>query len=137
MNIRLLMFQDYYFRFSKNYSVIDCDIFAKNLIIKILIMNCFFQKETDQDPVDMLKDENKYFEHYDFVKRSLLMKHWEKKKLVSKYYLMKIKTNSDKVMLIIMIYKQEKSFLVPVKKNVSFVGNKKETYIFKAELIRN
>ena len=134
MNMRLRKLQDYYFEFFNKYPVWDLDIFAENSSLKISIMDYSFQKETDQDLVDMLKDENNYFEHYDFVKGSLPLKHREANAEVNKHYVVRIRATDDEAMLNIMLYEPGKPILVPVKKSVSFVGNEKESYIFKTEL---
>lgn len=41
----------------------------------------------------------------------------------------------DKAILNIVFYELEKSILVPMKTIVSFVGNEKESYILKTDLV--
>jgi hypothetical protein len=134
VNMRLRKAQDYYFEFFNKFPVWDLDIFAENSSLKISIMDYSFQKEKDQDLVDMLKDELNYFEHYNFVKGSLPLKHRESNAEVNKHYVVRVRAVDDEAMLNIMLYEPGKPILVPAKKTVSFVGNEKESYIFKTEL---
>ena len=134
LNMKLRKNQDYYFEFYNKLPVWDLDIYAENSDLSISIMDYAIQKDKSQDLVDLLKDPSNYFEHFSFVKGSLPLQHREQNAKVNKHYVVKVRATEHDAQLNIMIYEPKKPILVPAKQHFTFVGDKGESYIFKAEL---
>ena len=137
VNMKLRKNQPYYFEFFNKLPEWNLDLYTENSNLEVSIMDFSIHSNSDQDLVEMLKDDSKYFEHFSFVKGAVPLKHKESNLSTNKHYVIRVKALDEEAMLNLMIYEADKPIEIPSHKKITFTGNKDEEYVYISELVNN